>query len=57
MLSFFPRDVLGEIWDLIGSVSEGYPTYFSMRLNGCSKRNSLMFCSICFFRNALLSKA
>ena len=27
MLSFFPRDVLGEIWDLIESVSEGFPTY------------------------------
>ena len=28
MLTFFPRDVLNEIWDLIGSVSEGFPTYF-----------------------------
>ena len=28
VLSFFPRDVLDEIWDLIGSVSEGFPTYF-----------------------------
>ena len=27
MLSFLPRDVLNEIWDLIGSVSEGFPTY------------------------------
>ena len=24
VLSFFPLDVLGEIWDLIGSVSEGF---------------------------------
>ena len=24
----FPRDVLDEIWDLIESVSEGFPTYF-----------------------------
>ena len=23
----FPRDVLDEIWDLIDSVSEGFPTY------------------------------
>ena len=23
----FPRDVLDEIWDLIESVSEGFPTY------------------------------
>ena len=28
MLSLFPRDVLDGIWDLIGSVSEGFPTYF-----------------------------
>ena len=28
VLSFFPRNVLDEIWDLIGSVSEGFPTYF-----------------------------
>ena len=27
MLSFFPRDVLDEILDLIESVSEGFPTY------------------------------
>ena len=32
MLSFFPRDVLDEIWDLIGSVSEGFPTYFFIYL-------------------------
>ena len=28
MLSFFRRDVLDEIWRLIESVSEGFPTYF-----------------------------
>ena len=28
VLSFFPRDVLDEIWDLIESVSEGFPAYF-----------------------------
>ena len=28
MLSLFPRDYLDEIWDLIESVSEGFPTYF-----------------------------
>ena len=27
VLSFFPRDVLDEIWDLIASVSEGFSTY------------------------------
>ena len=28
VLSFSPLDVLYEIWDLIGSVSEGFLTYF-----------------------------
>ena len=27
VLSFFPQDVLDEIWDLIESVSERFPTY------------------------------
>ena len=27
VLSFFPRDILDVIWDLIESVSEGFPTY------------------------------
>ena len=27
MLSFSPRDVLGEIWDLVESVSEDFPSY------------------------------
>ena len=30
LLSFFPLDVLDEIWDLIESVSEGFLTYFCM---------------------------
>ena len=29
VLSFFPLDVLDEIWDLIASVSEGFLTYSS----------------------------
>ena len=28
MPSFFPQDVLDEIWDLIEAVSEGFPTHF-----------------------------
>ena len=28
MLSFFPRDVLDEILNLMESVSEGFPSYF-----------------------------
>ena len=27
VLSFFPLDILNEIWDLIESVSEGFLTY------------------------------
>ena len=27
MLSFFPLDALNEMWDLIGSVSDDFPTY------------------------------
>ena len=27
VLSFFPLDVLDEIWDLVESVSEGFPFY------------------------------
>ena len=29
MLSFFPRDVFGEILNLIESISEGFPSYSS----------------------------
>ena len=32
MLSFFPRDVLDEIWDFIESVSEGFPSYCDLGL-------------------------
>ena len=34
MVLLFPLDVLDEIceiWDLIESVSEGFPTYFSLK--------------------------
>ena len=30
VLSFFPRDVLDEILNLIESVSEDFPSYFSL---------------------------
>ena len=43
MLSFFPRDVLDEIWDLIVSVSEDFPTYSSN-----AKRDSVFFLYISF---------
>ena len=32
VLSFFPLDVLDEIWDLIESVSEGFLTYSSISI-------------------------
>ena len=32
MLSFSPRDVLDEFLDLIGSVSDGFPTYSQLSL-------------------------
>ena len=32
VLSFFPLDVLDEIWDLIESVSEGFLTYSNTEL-------------------------
>ena len=31
VLSLLPRDVLDEIWDLIKSVSDDFPTYFYQR--------------------------
>ena len=34
MLSFFPLDVLDEIWDLIESVSEGFLTYSYVPTSG-----------------------
>ena len=38
MLSVFPRDVLDEIWDYIGSVSESFPTYsYFLRLESTEK--------------------
>ena len=33
VLSFFPQDVLDEIWDLIESGSEGFLTYSLISLN------------------------
>ena len=38
VLSFFPLDVLDEIWDLIESVSEGFLTYsYEMNANFVTK--------------------
>ena len=43
VLSFFPRDVLDEIWNLIESVSEDFPSYFYQYsiVVGCKTRERL----------------
>ena len=53
MLSFFPRDVLDEIWDLIESFfSEEFPTYFfccdsSLSYYVCCRECSVSFVITC----------
>ena len=42
VLSFFPRDVLDEILNLIGSVSEGFPSYFCYNL--ADNKKSVITC-------------
>ena len=46
VLSFFPLDVLGEVWDVIESVSEGLLTYSctqaSVRRNGRYRTNHFL---------------
>ena len=41
VLSFFPRDVLDEILNLIGSVSEGFPSYSCVESKTRSQSQSL----------------
>ena len=49
VLSFFPLDVLGEIWDLIVSVSEGFLTDSYRLLQWCSLTlNNESSCSVDF---------
>ena len=48
VLSFFPLDVLDEIWDLIESVSEGFLTYSSMAIAliiACSSKEIWVPCA------------
>ena len=48
VLSFFPLDVLDEIWDLIASVSEGFLTYSwkvseksgNLKINGYGRQSA-----------------
>ena len=47
VLSFFPPDVLDEIWDLIESVSEGFLTYsFNSGYQVCVINSSKSFQAI-----------
>ena len=58
VLSFFPLDVLDEIWDLIESVSEGFLTYsyksFGLTLSCLLRGNvhSCLFLYSCIFQGS-----
>ena len=49
MLSFFPLDVLNEIWDVIESVSEGFLTYSYKHQEYLCQEPFLMNVSLIFF--------
>ena len=51
VLSFFPLDVLDEIWDLIESVSEGFLTY-SFRANQFIHTEHAIACTCMYFEEA-----
>ena len=51
MLSFFPLDVLDEIWDVSESVSEGFLTYSSLMQTDYR----LILCKTISFKNGLES--
>ena len=44
VLSFFPRDVLDEILNLIESVSEDFPSYFFNDIGGYDPLSGLYWC-------------
>ena len=46
MLSFFPRDVLDEILNLIESVSEGFPTYYNVHFYNFPKSPIYVPCKV-----------
>ena len=48
MLSFFPLDVLDEIWDVIESVSEGFLTYSSILSASSFSYDSALKNRFCF---------
>ena len=51
MLSFFPLDVLDEIWDVLKSVSEGFPTYSCVNAGeSLTNRINFKFMSLSFIQ-------
>ena len=50
VLSFFPLDVLDEIWDLIESVSEGFLTYSCHEPQDSVTCCNKLFCSMWFIK-------
>ena len=50
VLSFFPRDVLDEILNLIESVSEDFPSYSCI----CLSHNKFLFCSVLIKNDKIL---
>ena len=51
VLSFFPRDVLDEILNLIESVSEGFPTYSLTEYVKCRSYTAALNFTAMFFLN------
>ena len=54
VLSFFPLDVLDEIWDLIESVSEGFLTYFCFCVGSCTWKYRNMIISVFIRKSAAI---
>ena len=52
VLSFFPRDVLDEILNLIESVSEDFPSY-SLKLSTQSKFLIAIYMYSCYFKHKI----
>ena len=50
VLSFFPRDVLDEILNLIESVSEDFPSY------SCSQRRVAVYILVLIKRSAIIKE-
>ena len=56
VLSFFPLDVLDEIWDLIESVSEGFLTYSFLYLKGSGHISFSLHVNFCYLKTTDISK-